>query len=152
MRLKRLVSVSALFSLVSLVAFAGTDRAQADGVTRAFRGSGEGVVTEYVTETNWIIDYVGHATHFGNFTRREDITFTGPGTFEGTIVFVAVTDGDTLEASFTGHFISEHDAVGTYTFTGGSGRFSGATGAAEFTAYTPDFVHVSVTFEGTIEY
>ena len=45
-----------------------------------------------------------------------------------------------------------NDAVGTYTFAGGSGRFSDATGSAAFTASTPDFVHVSVTFDGTIDY
>jgi len=150
MQFQRLVSASVL-SLVALVASTGSDRAEAGETSRRFQGTAEGVVTEITTPADWVIDYVGQATHLGDFTRRELITFTGPGTFEGTIVFVAA-NGDELEADFEGHFTSLNDAVGTYTFTGGSGRFSDATGTAEFTASTPDFVHVSVAFDGTIDY
>src|SRR5262245_43828932 len=90
-------------------------------------------------------------SHLGNFTRHEDVTFGPAGTIAGTIVFVAA-DGDELYVDFTGQFVSPNDAVASYTFNGGTGRFSNATGTAQATASTPDFVHVSVSFEGTIDY
>ena len=151
MKLQRLLAASAFSALVALVASAGLPRAEAGETSRRFHGTGSGVVTEIVTPANWVIDYVGNATHLGSFTRRENITFTGPGTFEGTIVFVAA-NGDELDASFDGQFVSPNDAVASYTFTGGTGRFSDATGTATATASTPDFVHVTVEFDGTIDY
>jgi hypothetical protein len=148
MRLQRLISVCAL-SLVALVASTGSDRAEAGDTTRGFHGRGVGVVTEYVTPAHWVIEYVGTAAHLGTYTRTENIYFLGGGLFEGTIVFESVL-GEELWVEFEGHFISENDAVATYTFTGGTGRFSEATGTAEAVAYTPDFVNVSVQFDGTI--
>ena len=145
-----LIAAAAMLA-AALVASTGSDRAEAGETSRRFQGTAEGAVTEFTTPTDWVIDYVGNATHLGKFTRRELISFTGPGTFEGTIVFVAA-NGDELDADFEGHFVSPNDAVGTYTFTGGSGRFSDATGAAEFTAHTPDGIHVSAAFDGTIDY
>lgn len=49
-------------------------------------------------------------------------------------------------------FISAGEAVGGYPFTGGTGRFENAIGNADFYATTPNFVNVSVTFEGDISY
>jgi hypothetical protein len=147
----RFFSAAALFSLVSLVAIGASDRAEAGGGSRPIHGTGEGVVTGVVSPVNLLIDYVGNATHLGNFTRHEDVTFGPFGTIAGTIVFVAA-NGDQLNADFTGQFISPNDAVATYTFNGGTGRFSDATGTAQAVASTPDFVHVSVSFEGTIDY
>ena len=144
-------SAAALLSLVSLVAVGASDRAEASGESRPIKGTGEGVVTGIVSPVNLLIDYVGNASHLGNFTRREDVTFGAFGTIAGTIVFVAA-DGDELNVDFTGQFVSPNDAVATYTFNGGTGRFSNATGTAQATASTPDFVHVSVSFEGTIDY
>lgn len=135
----------------ALFASTGSVRAEAGETSRRFQGTAQGAVTEFTTPADWVIDYEGNATHLGKFTRRELISFTGPGTFGGTIVFVAA-NGDKLNADFEGHFVSPNDAVGTYTFTGGSGRFSDATGAATFTAHTPDGLHVSVEFDGTIDY
>jgi hypothetical protein len=37
-------------------------------------------------------------------------------------------------------------------FTGGSGRFSDATGTADFEATTPDGLHVAISFAGLIGY
>jgi adhesin HecA-like repeat protein len=41
-------------------------------------------------------------------------------------------DGSTYTASYTGQFISDTDSVGTYTVSGGTGRFAGITGAGTF--------------------
>jgi len=135
----------------AFVSSTGLDRTEAGETSRRFYGTAEGAVTEFTTPTDWVIDYVGNATHLGQFTRRELVSFTGPGTVEGRIVFVA-SNGDELNVDFEGQFVSANDAVGTYTITGGSGRFSHATGSAVFAASTPDFLHVSVTFDGTIDY
>src|SRR5262245_56705163 len=147
----RSCSAAAILSVVSLVAVGASDRAEASGGSRPIKGTGEGVVTEVVSPGNLLIDYVGNASHLGNFTRREDVTISPLGTIAGTIVFVAA-DGDELNVEFTGQFISLNDAVATYTFNGGTGRFTNATGTAQAAASTPDFVHVSVSFEGTIDY
>ena len=147
----RVFSAATLLALVSLVAVGASNRAEASAGSRPIKGTGEGVVTGIVTPVNLLIDYVGNASHLGNFTRREDVTFGPFGTIAGTIVFVAA-NGDELNVDFTGQFISPNDAVATYTFNGGTGRFSAATGTAQAVASTPDFVHVSVSFEGTIDY
>ena len=147
----RFLSATALLSLVSLVAIGASGRAEAGGGSRPIKGTGEGVVTGVVSPVELLIDYVGNASHLGKFTRREDVTFGDLGTISGSIVFVAA-DGDELNVSFTGQFVSPNDAVAAYTFAGGTGRFTHATGTATATASTPDFVHVSVSFEGTIDY
>jgi hypothetical protein len=42
---------------------------------------------------------------------------------------------------------------GTYTFTGGTGRFSDASGTTNFAGViAPDGIHIPVAFEGTIRY
>lgn len=139
------------FGVLWGIAWPSVVRADAGAQERPFQGTAEGTVTEIVTPTNWIIDYVGNATHLGRFTRREWITFNDDGTFQGSMTFVAA-DGDELDLVFSGFFVSPNDAVGTYTFTGGDGRFEDAAGTADFYAYTPDFLNVSVVFKGSISY
>jgi hypothetical protein len=129
---------------------AGSPRTDAADPPRPFRGTAVGVATP-VSPTELIIDYTGTATHLGHFTRREWLTFTGPGTFTGTMVTVAA-NGDELWLDFDGAFTSPTTAEGTYTFTGGTGRFADATGTADFEAYTPDGVNVTATFDGAIRY
>lgn len=126
-------------------------RAGEDGSGRPFKGQAAGEVTGVSPAGALVVEATGQATHLGDYTRTEFV-FLGPGgTIAGTVVFTAA-DGDQLEASFTGGFISGDTAVGTYTFTGGTGRFTDADGTASFTATTPDFVHLSVSFEGSISY
>jgi len=93
----------------------------------------------------------GLATHLGLFTRDERVVLHGDGTFEGTLVFIAA-NGDELWADIDGGFISPTTALGTYTFTGGTGRFANATGGADVVAVTSDGIHIALTFEGTIEF
>lgn len=151
MKLRLLIIPATVFFSLLGVALPQVACADQGGQLRPFRGTAEGVVTEIVSPTDWIIDYVGDATHLGKFSRREWITFNADGTFQGNMTFVAA-DGDELDLVFSGFFVSPNDAVGTYTFTGGSGRFEDAAGTADFYAYTPDFLNVSVDFEGSISY
>jgi hypothetical protein len=67
------------------------------------------------------------------------------------MVFTAA-NGDELSLDFDGHFISPTTAVGTYEFTGGTGRFSEASGTADFEAVLGDQGHVDVVFAGSIHY
>ena len=122
-----------------------------DSQARPFRGSAVGMVTGQVPPNELIIEYTGTATHLGRFTREERLFLNPDGSFSGTMVFTAA-DGDELWLDFSGAFTSPTTAEGTYTFTGGTGRFRHATGEAAFEAYTPDGVHVEAVFEGTIRY
>lgn len=96
----------------------------------------------------------GEATHLGRFTRSESLVINlATGTFTGTLTFTAA-NGDLLKADVAGHFTSPTgaSAEGTYTFTGGTGRFSNATGTVRFEVTTLDGGHVVVSFEGSITY
>jgi hypothetical protein len=96
----------------------------------------------------------GQATHLGRFTRQASVVIhmNGDGSAEGTVVFAAA-NGDQLFADIeSGPPVSPMTRVGTYTFAGGTGRFSDASGVADFVGVMSDGVHIAVTFEGTIQY
>ena len=116
---------------------------------RPFKGHAEGVIS-FTSETTADIDATGEATHLGHFSRHESLTIDGPFIY-GSLIFT-VANGDELHAEFLGMFVSPNDAIGTYCFDGGTGRFEDATGEADFTASTPDFINMAVTFEGTLSY
>ena len=126
---------------------------QADegGSNLPFKGVAEGTVTGIAPSGAVVVESTGTATYLGDFTRTEYVFFGPDGEISGTVVFTAA-NGDQLEADFSGGFTSPTTAEGTYTFTGGTGRFSDATGTASFQAITPDGVHVAVSFKGSISY
>jgi ELWxxDGT repeat protein len=126
---------------------------QADeaGSNLPFKGVATGTVTGIAPSGAIIIESTGNATHLGDFTRTEYVFFGPGGTISGTEVFTAA-NGDQLSVDFSGAFTSPTTAEGTYTFTGGTGRFSDATGTATFAATTLDAIHVTVSFEGSISY
>jgi hypothetical protein len=93
----------------------------------------------------------GTAAHLGAYSRTESLLLRPDGTFEGDLAFTAA-NGHQLYANVEGGFTSEITAVGTYAFTGGTGRFAGATGSADFAAVTVDGAHFVITFDGTISY
>ena len=98
------------------------------------------------------LEGAGEATLLGSFTRTKEMLFDWNSlTFEGTVVFTAA-DGDELYADFAGGPFSLDTGLadGTYTFTGGTGRFAGASGEADFTAFTADLIHIDVEFEGSL--
>jgi hypothetical protein len=124
-------------------------RADTDGSDRPFEGLAEGTVTGVSPEGALLVESTGTATHLGTFTRTEEV-FVDGFTISGTIVFTAA-NGDQLWADFTGGFTSPTTAEGTYTFVGGTGRFSDATGTASFEA-TVEGGQVAVSFDGSISY
>jgi len=139
-------------AFVAAAAFSAFDggAAVANSAARPIRGTAHGGLTGFTEAGQLVLDYTGTASHLGIYTRREVLAIDG-GNVSGTIAIIAA-NGDELDASFTGHFVSAEDVVGTYTFTGGTGRFSDATGSADFTAHAPSVFDVSVSFDGTIGY
>ena len=102
---------------------------------------------------------VGQATYLGQFRRLACGVLQADGSREGIGEFTAA-NGDTLCADFkveppipgpTGLSIQ-----GTYTFTGGTGRFSDASGGAYFvgvrTVDDAGITHIAVDFVGFIQY
>ena len=139
--------------VLALLAFGLPPHLPADegGSNLPFKGVAEGTVTGVTPSGAVVVESMGNATHLGDFTRTEYVFFGPRGAISGTVVFTAA-NGDQLSADFSGAFTSPTTAEGTYTFTGGTGRFRDATGTASFTAITPDGIHLDVSFEGSISY
>jgi len=118
-----------------------------------FQGRAEGAITSVSPDPAGVVLTVrahGNATHLGQFSREEVVLFNPlTGTLTGVIVFTAA-NGDQLFCTVAGGFISPTAATGTYTFTGGTGRFANASGSADFIISTPDGIHFSVEFAGTL--
>ena len=81
----------------------------------------------------------GHATHLGRVTLSsyDCINFSSPTSFSfetlnGTKVVLTAANGDQLFATYAGLAKPQPGGIlvlsGTFTFTGGTGRFAGATG------------------------
>ncbi len=138
---------------VALLAFGLPSALRADdgGTNLPFKGLADGAITGVAPSGAIVVESAGNATHLGSFTRTEYIVFGPGGAIGGTVVFTAA-DGDELWADISGGFTSPTTLEGTYTFAGGTGRFSDATGTAGFHATTPDGVHVTVSFAGLISY
>jgi hypothetical protein len=92
----------------------------------------------------------GRATHLGRSSREEVLLFNPlTGTLNGTIVFTAA-NGDQLFGIVAGGFTSPTTATGTYSFTGGTGRFAESFGSADFVVTTADGISFTAAFEGTL--
>jgi hypothetical protein len=92
----------------------------------------------------------GEATYLGYFTRRAVALLRPDFTLKGRVTFTAA-NGDKLCADLDGGFTTATKIEGTYTFTGGTGRFADASGSADFTAIF-DGGSAELTFKGTISY
>jgi hypothetical protein len=118
-----------------------------------FQGRAEGATTSVSPDPGGVVLTVlaeGNATSLGRFSREETVLFNPlTGTLSGTAVFTAA-NGDQLFGTLEGGFISPSTATGAYTFTGGTGRYANATGSADFVVSTPDGIHISVEFKGTL--
>jgi hypothetical protein len=119
-----------------------------------FQGRAEGAIASISPDPAGVVLTVlanGDATQLGQFSREEVVLFNPvTGTLTGDVVFTAA-NGDQLVGFVAGGFISPPTtATGAYTFTGGTGRFANASGRADFILSTPDGIHFSVEFEGTI--
>ena len=116
-----------------------------------FKGRAEYTLT--AVEPDGSLRYIGtgQATQLGLFTADASLFPHGDGIhFSATATFTAA-NGDQLFLVAEGAFTSPTSVVGTATITGGTGRFEGATGDADFMDIT-SIVLVDQTFEGTIQF
>ena len=141
--------------VIALTAIVGLALPALGDDSRPFRGHADEVATVDGQVGNDLLvtgTGAGRATHLGSFTRLSSVVIhLGNGSAEGTVVFTAA-NSDQLFADFEGTPTSPTTLGGTYTFTGGTGRFSDASGVAEFVGVTFDGIHIAIEFEGTIHY
>lgn len=140
--------------MVALVVVVGLARTAAADTSRPFKGwAVEAITAAQPVEDGLLVTTTGYgeATHLGAFTREAHALLRPDFTFEGTVVFTAA-NGDQLFLDLEGAFTSPTTLAGTYTVTGGTGRFSGASGTADFEGVTADGIHVSLEIEGTLEF
>ena len=141
--------ISGLWAIAMLVCIV-----QAAAKAVPMKGNGNGVITAAAPgpgglEITAIGD--GEATHLGKFTREENILLNpGNGSVTGTIVFTGA-DGSELYCDLAGAFTGPNTAAGTYTFTGGTGRFADASGLAYFSIVQSDPANFTFEFAGTID-
>jgi hypothetical protein len=114
-----------------------------------FKGGGKNTITGGSGGTLTAVGS-GEATHLGNYTRTEALTFSSPVDFTGGVSFIAA-NGDELRCDTTGQFISATEAIGTYVIVGGTGRFAHATGHAQFSAALTSAGTFDVTFDGAVD-
>ncbi len=137
----------ALFTILSLAlpAFAGE--------SVPFKGRAHETITSAVPMADGLhvtTEGSGQATHLGRFLRFAEGVIHDDGTVVGTVVFIAA-NLDELCLDIDGGFTPAGTLEGTYTITGGTGRFSDASGSAAFVGI-PDGIHIALTFDGTISY
>ena len=138
-----LMVITVIFALAAAV-LAGDQVPFKGHAVDMITGSHEEADGLHFTNAAW-----GQATHLGQFTRVGSGVIFGDGTFEGPLVFTAA-NGDQLFANAEGALTSPTTAAGTYTFTGGTGRFRNASGEAAFVGVMSDGIQFDVEFSGTI--
>jgi hypothetical protein len=103
----------------------------------------------------------GPVTHMGDTSQAGSLVLDapiGPGVFPGFgSVTITAANGDTLTFDYVGLlFAGTGEGVGTFTFTGGTGRFAGATGGGTFDAQIdlsqPANQPMTVVLDGKISY
>ena len=121
--------------------------------TVPFKGSAAGGIVNATPVPDGLLLTVladGYATHLGQYSREEVVVLNpGAGTIAGTIVFTAA-NGDQLFGTVAAQFTSPTTIAGTYTFTGGTGRFENATGEVDALLFTPDGLNFTAEFEGSL--
>lgn len=119
-------------------------------LTGAGTGAGDCLGGCQVTATG-----AGQATYLGQITRLSCVVVDAHGSPEATIEFTAA-NGDTLCADIKGEPPILGTVRGTYTFTGGTGRFSDASGGAYFagviTSDNAGNIHIALDFGEIIQY
>jgi hypothetical protein len=128
--------------------------ASATAADRPFKGYASGTILAFpdpVAGTPGVVEYTGQATHLGRFARTEYFFLDETGRVFGYMVYTAA-NGDELTLDFDGQFVSPTTAVGTYEFTGGTGRFRDASGTADFSAVLGADGRVDVVFDGSVQY
>ena len=135
--MRKAIMIAGLVLALGVLAPA-TALGKAGGTDRPVQGSGSGTTVLDLGTLTFTADATGVMSHMGQTTYRFEngvLTPTGPSTFDITIsVTVTAANGDQLFGDISGSGTT--DAAGnstgtsTTTFTGGTGRFTGASGSA----------------------
>jgi hypothetical protein len=142
----RLVTVLAL----AVTAFVLPERASANPVPHVARGG-----AQFTTANDFVGS--GNATHLGNYTEVGNVAFTGTGdpnvlAVSGWTVYTAA-DGSELWAHVDGTLNTSTGAVAaTITYTGGLGRFVGATGSSSLVGQMLGGGALQVAVTGNIDF
>lgn len=103
----------------------------------------------------------GPVTHMGKTAQSGSLSLgdpVGPGVFPGSgTVTITAVNGDSVTFDYVGLLDAGTGlGIGTFAFTGGTGRFAGATGRgtfyAEINLAQPANQAMTVTLDGTITY
>jgi hypothetical protein len=103
----------------------------------------------------------GPVTHMGNTKQKGTLVLQAPiapGLFPGSgSVTITAANGDTVTFDYVGLLDAlTGEGFGTFTFTGGTGRFAGATGGGTFDALIdlslPSNQPMTVVLDGMISY
>jgi hypothetical protein len=135
-RFSKLVFTLALF-LVFFGAGAATNTVTATNDQVPFTITGTGAVTGVthlpggLTQVDFSLS--GNATHLGNFTGPATRIEDNHGNFSATSVLIGANGKDSVFLVVSGQFETSKDkcvvtSTGTFTVTGGTGRFANATG------------------------
>lgn len=119
-----------------------------------FRAIGSPIAVTPVSSDTVRIVARGHATHLGRYTSLAMITIVPQGqgqppAFNGVATFVAA-NGDQLYIDYFGVVtrpFPDGEGEGLYEFTGGTGRFAGASGRGIFSSNNQETI-----FDGTIRF
>lgn len=152
---KSIIGLLAKYLTIALTAFTGAFAPYCVWAAESvpFKGNAGGAIVSASPGPAGVLVTVladGRATLLGQFTREESLLLNPvTGTIAGTIVFTAA-NGDQLSGVVAGQFTSPETVAGTYSFTGGTGRFKNSVGTADFSLVTPDGVNFTVEFDGSL--
>ena len=164
--MNRRVWIWFLLALTSLVVLGGVSPAAHAAESRPFVADFAGQAVFVPTSTPGVLagtgSGAGRATHLGRFTisvdEMLDVTSpTGEVVLQGQAVVVAA-NGDELHWSYAATGTPSGDSgdvvlTGTFTFSGGSGRFADATGQGSFEGVGNGVTgRASFSYTGTISY
>ena len=148
--MRKAIMIAGLILAVGVLAPAGA-LGKAGGTDRPIKGNVSGTTVLDLGTLTFVSDTTGTLSHLGTTTTHFEATLTptGPSTFTVAGSFVTVAaNGDQLFATFTGSgtLDASGNATGTATstFTGGTGRFAGASGTV-----TGPFSQVMISTTGT---
>jgi hypothetical protein len=160
--LARVLATGALFAVGAMALVPGVSEAE----DRPFKARLTGNASLSPTEIPWIMRNdetgEGQATHLGRFQFASVeyvnfIDFPPTVTVFGTFTMTAA-NGDELCGEYTTEGNVNMDGnleiVGTFTFTGGTGRFAGATGGGDLvaTAFLSEGLPFIGSYDGRIDY
>lgn len=121
------------------------------------RGTISGTAGVNVQTLGLTVDFTGVATHLGEYTAHQEGTLqiTPEGTEGSGTVTIVAADGDQATGAFTlatpGLPTEPHTTTGVTTITGGTGRFSDASGTLRTTTETSPISFDGVTLVNSVE-